>query len=120
MCDVTRWFPRLSRLELVLTICENLGWEAPNGQRRGNSCLALPPKVSHKPHRPRPRAVEALPPVTIVGRLADERPVTVAPVPPEEQPVWDVTMAAEHGWGSAAPSAPISAAGFTGRSKVDR
>jgi len=111
ICEVTRRFPRLSRWELALTICENLGWEAPNGQPRGNSCLVLleqlaaagrlvlPPKVPHKPHRPRARGAEALPPIAIVGSLAEVRPVTVAPVPPEEQPAWDATVAAEHGMG---------------------
>ncbi len=111
VCEVTRRFPGLSRWELALTICENLGWEAPNGRPRGNSCLVLleqlaaagrvvlPPKVPHKPHRLRARTAEALPPVTIVGSLADVRPVTVVPVPPEEQPVWDATVAAEHGMG---------------------
>jgi hypothetical protein len=109
--EVTRRFPRLSRWELALTICENLGWEAPNGRPRANSCLVLlerlaaagrvvlPPKVLHQRHRPRPRRAEALPPVSIVGSLADVRPVTVAPVPPGEQAVWDATMAAEHGMG---------------------
>jgi len=111
ICEVTRRFPRLSRWELALTICENLGWEAPNGQPRGNSCLVLleqlaaagrlvlPPKVPHKPHRPRARGAEALPRIAIVGSLAEVRPVTVAPVPPEEQPAWDATVAAEHGMG---------------------
>ncbi len=51
MCEVTRRFPRRSRWELALMICENLGWEVPNGQPRGNSCLVLPPKVSQKPRR---------------------------------------------------------------------
>ena len=111
VCEITRRFPRLSRWELALTICENLGWEAPNGRPRANSCLVLleqlaavgavvlPPKVSQRPHRPRARAAEALPRVSIVGSLADVRPVTVRPVPPEEQPAWDATVAVEHGMG---------------------
>ena len=45
-------------------------------------------------HGPRARAAEALPRVSTVGSLADVRPVTVRPVPPDEQPAWDATVAA--------------------------
>ncbi len=43
--DLIRWttgrFGTLSRWELAQTICENLEWEAPNGQLRAHSCLSL-------------------------------------------------------------------------------
>jgi len=111
VCDTTKRFPRLSRWELALTICENLSWQAPNGRPRVHSCLVLleqlaaagrvelPAKAAQGPHRPRAARAEALPPVAVVARLADVRPVTVAPVPASEQPVWDATMAAEHAQG---------------------
>ncbi|HBY04453.1 MAG TPA: hypothetical protein DEH07_07960, partial [Desulfotomaculum sp.] len=34
-------FSSLSRTELALTLCENLPWQAPNGQARLHSCLSL-------------------------------------------------------------------------------
>ncbi len=104
-------FSRLSRWELALTICENLPWEAPNGRPRVHSCLVLleqlaaagrvelSAKAAQKPRRPRAARAEALPPVAIIARLADVRPVTVVPVPASEQPVWDATVAAEHAQG---------------------
>ena len=104
-------FSRLSRWELALTICENLPWEAPNGRPRVHSCLVLlerlaaagcvvlPAKAAQRPRRPRAARAEALPPVAIIARLADVRPVTVVPVPASEQPVWDATVASEHAQG---------------------
>jgi hypothetical protein len=34
-------FSTLSRTELALTLCENLPWQAPNGQARLRPCLSL-------------------------------------------------------------------------------
>ena len=104
-------FPRLSRWELALTICENLPWAAPNGRPRVHSCLVLleqlaaagrvvlPAKAPQGARRRRAASAEALPPVAVVASLAEVRPVTVEPVPAEEQPLWDATMAAEHAEG---------------------
>jgi|GEM_PF-4563037 len=43
--DLIRWtvarFSSLSRWELAQTICENLPWQAPNGQLRVHECLPL-------------------------------------------------------------------------------
>ena len=109
--ETSKRFSRLSRWELALTICENLGWEAPNGRPRAHSCLVLleqlaaaglvvlPAKARQAAHRPRAARAQVLPPVAIVARLADVRPVTVVPVPADEQPQWDATMAAEHAQG---------------------
>ena len=109
--ETVRRFPRLSRWELALTICENLPWEAPNGRPRVHSCLVLleqlaaagrvvlPAKAPQGARRARAARAEALPAVAIVARLADVRPVTVEPVPPDEQPLWDATVAAEHAQG---------------------
>ena len=109
--DTAKRFPQLSRWELALTICENLPWQAPNGRPRVHSCLVLleqlaaaglvllPAKAPQGVRRTRAARAEALPPVAVLARLADVRPVTVEPVPPEEQPLWDATVAAEHAQG---------------------
>ena len=111
MCETAGRFPQLSRWELALTICENLPWEAPNGRPRVHSCLVLleqlaaagrvvlPPKRPQGPRRARAARANALPPIAIVASLTDVRPVTVEPVPADEQPRWDATMAAEHAQG---------------------
>lgn len=110
--ELVRWtcarFRQLSRTELALTICENLGWTAPNGQMRVQACLplleglaaagvvTLPHKQPRRPYRPaRPRAAP-LPPVEVSGTLRDLGPVRVEPVLAEAQAMWDATMAAEH------------------------
>jgi len=111
VCATAQRFPRLSRWELALTICENLPWEAPNGRPRVHSCLvlleqlaaaglvALPAKAPQGVRRKRAGSTEALPPVAIVAGLVEVRPVTVEPVPPDEQRLWDATVAAEHAQG---------------------
>lgn len=113
--ELIRWttdrFGGLSRTELASTICENLPWKAPNGQLRVHECLPLleqlaaagvvklPAKQSRQAYRaPRLRA-EPLPEVEIVASLRELQPVTVEPVPPQEQAVWDATMAAHHALG---------------------
>ncbi len=111
VCETASRFPQLSRWELALTICENLPWEAPNGRPRVHSCLVLleqlaaagrvvlAPKRPQGPRRARAARADALPPIAIVASLTDVRPVTVEPVPADEQPRWDATMAAEHAQG---------------------
>jgi hypothetical protein len=37
----TERFPHLSRTELAYTLCENLPWQAPNGQLRLHAWLGL-------------------------------------------------------------------------------
>lgn len=103
-----RRFPSLSRWELALTLCENLSWQAPNGQLKVHACLplleqlaaagllVLPTKqVQAKPRPARLRAAP-LPCVTVHTDLREVRPVTVEPVPAAEQPLWDATVAAYH------------------------
>jgi hypothetical protein len=107
-----RWsaerFPALSRWELAHTICENLPWKAPNGQLRVHECLplleqlgtagmiALPAKRALAASRPARLRAEPLVMKEIVATLAELQPVTVEPVPPNEQAVWDATMAQQH------------------------
>ncbi len=110
--DLIRWttdhFSTLSRTELAQTICENLPWKAPNGKLRVNECLplleqihtagiiALPAKRARAPYRPAQVRAESLPLTEIVAGLDAVRPVTVDPVPPREQAVWDATVAKHH------------------------
>ena len=113
--ELIRWtaerFPGLSLTELAQTICENLPWKAPNGQLKVHACLALleqlsaaglvslPAKRAHGPYRRARMPAEPLPAVEIAAALAEVRPITVEPVPEEEQAVWDATMAAHHAMG---------------------
>lgn len=95
-------FPGLSRWELANTVCENLPWKAPNGQLRVHECLPLLEQLGAAgmitPLGKRARAAPArlqAPPVRvteIVASLAAVRPVTVEPVPAEEQAIWDATL----------------------------
>jgi hypothetical protein len=43
--ETVRLFPKLSRYELALTICEGLSWYAPNGKYKINSCYQLLEKL---------------------------------------------------------------------------
>ncbi|MCY0902823.1 MAG: DUF4338 domain-containing protein, partial [Firmicutes bacterium] len=113
--ELIRWtvgrFGNLSRMQLAQTLCENLPWKAPNGQLRVHGCLELleqleavgmvqlPVKRARKPYRPARLRAEALPEMPLAVRLAEVRPVTVQPVPAEEQALWDATMAHHHGLG---------------------
>ena len=95
-------------MELAYTICENLPWTAPNGQPRVHACLPLleqlaaaglievPAKRAHGAYRPARLRAEALPVPDVAASLREVRPVTVEPVPPEEQAVWDATLAKYH------------------------
>jgi len=110
--ELIRWtaerFPALGRRELAQTICENLPWKAPNGQVRVDACLALLQQLGAagiialvaKHVRPASRAAESraepLAAKAIVATLAELQPVTVVPVPPDEQASWDATMAHQH------------------------
>ncbi len=98
----------MSRRELALTLCENLPWKAPGGQLRINGCLELleqlaaaeiiklPVKQARSDYRAAGFRAKPLPETEIVVSLNEVRPVTVEPVTPEEQPVWDATMAEYH------------------------
>jgi hypothetical protein len=101
----------LSRTELAYTICENLDWKAPNGKERFHSCLdlleklvadgmlELPEKRKLAPYKKIDPRVVPLPQIQIKSSLKDIRPVTVEPVPSEEQTLWDATMATYHPFG---------------------
>jgi len=98
----------LSRTELALTICENLPWKAPNGQLRVNGCVKLleqlasegiiqiPEKRELGTYRPARLRSDPLPVPRIATSLSELRPVTVEPTPPDEQALWDATMAQYH------------------------
>jgi hypothetical protein len=95
-------------MELALTICENLPWKAPNGQLRVHQCLPLleqlaaagiiqvPAKRAFAASPSARVRAEPLPEIEIVASLDELRPVTVEPVPPQEQAVWDATVARYH------------------------
>ncbi len=101
-------YPDLSRTELARTICEILDWKAPNGKERLHSCvdlleklaademLALPEKRKLAPYKKSVPKATPLPQVHLSGPLCALQPVTVEPVAPEEQSLWDATMAAHH------------------------
>jgi len=98
-------------MELALTLCENLPWKAPSGQLRVHGCLELleqlaaaeivklPAKQARSSYRLARFRADPLPETEIVASLNEVRPVTVEPVPPEEQAVWDATMAEYHALG---------------------
>jgi len=98
--------------ELACTICENLPWKAPNGQLRVHGCRALlerlaaggvvtlPAKAARVAYRPAGLRGAPVPAVEIVATLGVVRPVTVEPVSPGGQAVWDATMALHHALGS--------------------
>ena len=111
-----RQFRRLSRTELAATICENLPWKAPNGKLKIQACrlllegleasglIELPSKKGQPQQRPvHNTVVEALPCISVEGPLKQYRPVTVDPVPLEEHPLWNATMAAYHPLGYRLP-----------------
>jgi hypothetical protein len=107
----TERYPGLSRRELALTLCENLPWKAPGGQLRVNGCLELlerlaeaeivrlPSKQARSSYRSAGFRAKPLPETDIVASLNEVRPVTVEPVPPGEQAVWDATVAEYHALG---------------------
>ena len=107
----TERFPHLSRTELAYTLCENLPWQAPNGQFRLHACLGLleqlaaasvitvPDKRALAPYRPARRRAEPVPVTEILAALGEVQPVCVEPVPPEQQAAWDATVAAHHALG---------------------
>ncbi len=90
------------------TVCENLPWQAPNGQLRVEACLTLleqlsaagtiqlPAKQARAGYRSAGPRGEPLPVREIAARLGEVRPITVEPVPAAEQASWDATMAKYH------------------------
>ena len=106
----------LSRRELALTVCENLGWQASNGHLRVQACLEwlellcadglvnLPPKRASMARTNAPvRRAEALRPPEVAAALAALAPVTVDPVASDEQALFDATMAKHHPLGFRRP-----------------
>lgn len=96
--ETVRMFPKLSRVELTRTICENLDWVTPAGEYKRASCLqllerlegqgliTLPPKreqwggnnVNRNKLVLGPRTAPSLP---VEGHLSDHEPLAVEPVP---------------------------------------
>ena len=112
--EMVRRYRHLSRRELASTLCENLPWKAPNGKLKIDVCrlllenlvssrmIDLPPKRTLKKGPSEPK-VEPLPRAFLEGPLKQFRPVTVDPVPIEEQPLWNATIDAYHPLGYRQP-----------------
>ncbi len=110
--DLIRWtaeqYATLSRTELAYTICENLNWKAPNKKERLHSCLdllekleadgvlSLPKKRKLAPYRKASSSANPVPLPNIKCPLRALKPVSVELVSPEEQSLWDATMAKYH------------------------
>ena len=108
--ETLRRFHRLSRGELVATLCENLPWVAPNGRPRMDACRALlqaiedarwmpvPPKKASSSHRTASaeRQGQPLTNPPIRAPLAALQPITVTPVSAMDEPIWNATMATYH------------------------
>lgn len=89
-----RMFPKLSRAELVSTLCENLDWITPTGKYKRSSCLDLLDKLEAQSliTIPDKREIKAgarkglsfgphtAPAVLLKGSLSNHEPVTVEPV----------------------------------------
>jgi len=111
--ETVRQFKRLTRRELSATICENLPWKAPNGKLKIDACrlfleqleasglIVLPPKKN--PPKRNNHEVAPLPCIPREGPLKQYLPVTVDPVPVEEQHLWNATVAAYHPLGYRQP-----------------
>lgn len=112
---MVRDFRNLSRTELAATVCENLPWKAPNGRVKVNGCLlllermendgmiALPPKKANVVGSVCNLGSPPLPVTEIRSSLSRLRPITVEPVPYEENRVWNATVAAYHYMGFQRP-----------------
>lgn len=100
---------RLSRPELVATLCENLPWTTATGAPRLAACrkllaavdaaewMPVPPKSPPRAGRPASdRQGVPLPDRSITATLARVQPIAVVPVDPQELPVWNATMATYH------------------------
>ncbi len=111
--ETVRQFKRLSRRELIATICENLPWKAPNGKLKLEACrlfleqlessglIELPPKK--RPPKRKVHEIAPLPCIPREGPLKQYLPVTVDPVSVEEQHLWNATVAAYHPLGYRQP-----------------
>ena len=76
--ETVRIFPKLSRKELALTLCEHLNWENPAGKLKINSCLTL---LEH---------LENLGIITLPEKRETEKPVHRVPAfekLPDESPI---------------------------------
>jgi len=113
--EIVRRYRHLSRMELELTLCENLPWKAPNGKLKIDACrllledlassglIELPPKrFSQKRHSGLLKG-EPLPCAVIEDALSHLRPVTVDPVSLDEQPLFNSTINAYHPLGYRIP-----------------
>lgn len=107
--ETLRRFHRLSRGEMVSTLCENLNWVGPNGKFRRAACrtlldsieaaqwMGVPPKQQVLRHTPPAEPqTQPLPDITLRAPLSAVQPIAVAPVPREEDPMWNATMATYH------------------------
>jgi hypothetical protein len=112
---IVREFKNLSRTELAATVCENLPWKAPNGRVKVNGCLlllermekegliVLPPRRANVVGSICNLESPPLPATEIRSSLSRLRPITVEPVPYEENRVWNATVATYHPLGFQRP-----------------
>ena len=103
-----RQFRRLSRRELVATLCENLQWKNLAGRPRLEACdqlldalevaegLKLPPKRKSSNKATSEIQGEPIPDVELNVPLSAVRPIRIVPVAKEEQQTWNATMATFH------------------------
>lgn len=112
--ETVRRYCHLSRKELSATLCENLPWKAPTGKLKLGSCRLLLeglassglielPSTKARPKGPSESKKKPLPCTFLEGPLKQYRPVTVVPVPLEEQPLFNATMDAHHPLGYRIP-----------------
>lgn len=109
IANTLRRFRRLSRPELVATLCENLPWTTALGAPRLAACrklldaieaaqwMPVPPKGARRRGRPSAnRQGEPIPDPVIAASLAAVQPIVVSPVDPSDRPSWNATMATYH------------------------
>jgi hypothetical protein len=108
--NTVKRFGRLTRGEIVATLCENLPWLSPNGKPRLDACrqllesmeasgfLELPAKRTNR--KPATGLTEKqgtpLDRLEISASLPDLKPIRVVPVLEEERLAWNATMATYH------------------------
>lgn len=108
MRETLRRFHRLRRGEMVATLCENLPWLTPKGEPRVAACrdlldaietagwMPVPPKRPTARTARRDRQGTPLADVSVTTPLRELQPITVDPVPADELPIWNATMATYH------------------------
>lgn len=112
------FFPRLSREEIALTICENLSWYTPSGGYKRDACLSALRRLEKRGivNLPKSRCDIARPQkiklsertdeplVAITKKLSDVKPITLLPADsPEEKQLWNEYVERHHPLGYKRP-----------------